>query len=114
MSRRGKGLRPKHVPKRTCIACRQVGGKRGLVRLVRTEDGVKVDSSGKLPGRGAYLHANRDCWTVALDGNRIQQALRTKLSADDRQVLDEYMQSLPSAQETTPSDSGVGVADTDE
>ncbi len=102
MSRRTKGQRPKHVPQRTCIACRQTGGKRGLLRLVRTDIGVHVDPSGKLPGRGAYLHPSRDCWAVALEGRRIQQALRTKLSEEDRRALVEFMQSLPV--EETPSD----------
>jgi len=100
MSRHVKGQRQKHVPKRTCIACRQVAGKRGLVRLVHTEEGVRIDPSGKLPGRGAYVHPNQECWRAALDGNRIQQALRTKLSAADRQFLDEYMSDLPVQNDT--------------
>ena len=95
MTRRTRGPRPKHVPQRTCIACRQTGGKRGLIRLVRTDEGVKVDPSSKMPGRGAYLHPNRDCWATALEGNRIQQALRTKLSAENRQQLADYMAELP-------------------
>ena len=32
---------------------------------------------------------------AALDGNRIQQALRTKLSVTDRQMLIEYSSGLP-------------------
>lgn len=97
MSRRTRGPRPKHVPQRTCIACRKTGGKRGLVRLVRTEEGVQIDPSGKQPGRGAYLHPAKECWRVALEGNRIQQALRSKLSAENRQMLAEYMEKLPAA-----------------
>ena len=95
MSRHAKIQRQKHVPKRTCIACHTVGGKRGLIRLVRTDEGVRIDPSGKLPGRGAYVHPNLDCWMAALDGNRIQQALRTKLSVTDRQMLIEYSSGLP-------------------
>ena len=57
MTKQSRGPRPKHVPQRTCIACRKVAGKRGLVRLVRTAEGnVEVDPSGKQAGRGAYLH----------------------------------------------------------
>jgi predicted RNA-binding protein YlxR (DUF448 family) len=89
------------VPQRTCIACRQAGGKRGLVRLVRTAEGaVKVDLSGKLAGRGAYLHPLRACWEVGLKGSRIEQALRTKLSQANRLTLQEYAQSLPEADPT--------------
>ncbi len=30
--------RPRHVPQRTCIVCRQVRPKRELIRVVRTPD----------------------------------------------------------------------------
>ncbi|HSH77327.1 MAG TPA: DUF448 domain-containing protein, partial [Herpetosiphonaceae bacterium] len=37
---RRKGPRPRHVPQRTCIACRETEAKRGLIRLVRTPEGT--------------------------------------------------------------------------
>lgn len=99
MTRQARGPRPKHVPQRTCIACRKVGGKRGLVRLVRTSEGtVTIDLTGKKAGRGAYLHPVRSCWESGLKGSRIEQALRTKLTQADRQALQEYAQSLPEAE----------------
>jgi predicted RNA-binding protein YlxR (DUF448 family) len=91
--------RPRHVPQRTCVACRRVEGKRSLVRLVRTEAGVVVDPGGKLAGRGMYLHQNRQCWQAALKGGRIEQALRTKLSAENRRALADYVQTLPESEE---------------
>ncbi len=94
MGKHVKAQKPKHVPQRTCIACRETGGKRALIRLVRTDDGVVVDPSGKLPGRGSYLHAIQDCWRIALDGNRIQQALRTKLRPENRQALADFAETL--------------------
>ena len=95
MAKQAKGPRPKHVPQRTCVACRQVEGKRALIRIVRTTSGVVVDPTGKLAGRGAYLHPVQRCWAIILRGNRIDQALRTKLSPGDRQGLVDYMQTLP-------------------
>jgi predicted RNA-binding protein YlxR (DUF448 family) len=50
------GGRVKHTPLRTCIGCRQAEGKRTFVRIVRTPQGVVVDPTGKLAGRGAYVH----------------------------------------------------------
>lgn len=88
-------MKPKHVPQRICIACRTVAGKRGLVRLVRVDGRVEVDPTGKRAGRGAYLHPNRTCWQTVIDSNRIEQALRTKLTAANRQELVNYMQDLP-------------------
>jgi predicted RNA-binding protein YlxR (DUF448 family) len=65
-----------------------------MVRLVRTPEGVKIDLSGKLTGRGAYLHALQSCWHKALKGP-LANALKVALSEGDRDALMEYMQTLP-------------------
>jgi hypothetical protein len=86
----------KHIPQRTCIACRQSKAKKDLIRVICTNDGVvEVDLSSKKPGRGAYLCPKRDCWEMGLKGNHLERALRTKLSSDSRQALIEYSKSLP-------------------
>ena len=96
----------KHTPQRTCIACRAVAGKRGLVRLVRTADGeVEVDPTGKQAGRGAYLHPAKACWQRALESRQIERALRTKLKAGDRAKLEEFMAQLPQQEESVQEES---------
>ncbi|MFC1927617.1 RNase P modulator RnpM [Chloroflexota bacterium] len=88
-------MKSKSLPQRTCIACRQVREKKGLVRLVSTEDGIaEIDVLGKKPGRGAYLCPRRTCWELALRKNRLDYALRTRLRNDNRQTLREYIHSL--------------------
>jgi hypothetical protein len=84
----------KHIPKRTCVACREVLSKRTLIRIVRTANGVTIDSKGKMPGRGAYIHNKRSCWEIALKGS-LGRALKSELSQDEREGLLEYMSSLP-------------------
>ena len=76
------------------MGCREVLPKRRLIRLVRTAEGVQVDPTGKLPGRGAYLHDRRECWERALKG-ALAHALKTTLTVDDRARLEEHMNSLP-------------------
>lgn len=85
----------KHIPQRMCIACRQGAGKRELVRVVRVGSEVKIDLSGKLAGRGAYLHPVRSCWHQALSNRLLQRSLRTAIGAADLDVLQEYMDALP-------------------
>ncbi|HCF99723.1 MAG TPA: DUF448 domain-containing protein, partial [Chloroflexi bacterium] len=47
---------PKHIPERSCVACRESKPKRELVRVVRISDQlIEVDLTGKKNGRGAYL-----------------------------------------------------------
>ncbi len=49
-----------------------------------------------------YLHPNQQCWEVALKGGRIEQALRTKLSAANRQTLRDFAATLPESEELPP------------
>lgn len=91
----GKPAKPvKHIPQRTCVGCRTVLAKRQLVRIVRLPDGVKVDPTGKLAGRGAYLHMLRSCWERGLKG-ALANALKVTLTAEDRQALEAFAASLP-------------------
>jgi predicted RNA-binding protein YlxR (DUF448 family) len=86
--------RVKHVPQRTCVGCREILPKRKMVRLVRTTEGVQVDPTSKLAGRGAYLHDRRECWERALKG-ALGHALKVTLTVDDRARLEEFMSTLP-------------------
>ncbi|MDT8306060.1 MAG: YlxR family protein [Anaerolineae bacterium] len=86
----GKQRREKHVPQRSCIVCREKTDKRRLSRLVRTADGVTVDASGRLPGRGAYLCDRPACWDRALQSGILERALRTTLPPEARAALAEH------------------------
>ena len=85
------------TPQRTCIACRATGDKRSLVRVVRGPEGAEVDQSGRKPGRGAYLCHRPECWQEALKKNRLDSALRTRLSQDDKLRLTEFVAGMSTA-----------------
>lgn len=92
--------RVKHIPQRTCIICGETNAKRTLTRLVRTaEDGVQVDSTGKRAGRGAYLCSNIECWQKALRTEALAKALRSEITAVDRERLAAHTPSLEQAGE---------------
>jgi predicted RNA-binding protein YlxR (DUF448 family) len=91
-SRDGEGkvskTRRKHVPLRSCIACRERYPKRELIRVVCSPEGtLEIDPKGKRPGRGAYLCRNRQCWEQALRPGRLSQALKCRVSAEDVATL---------------------------
>ncbi len=69
-------------------------GKRTLIRVVRRPEGLVIDSTGKLAGRGAYLHNQRSCWERGLKGS-LASALKLNLSDEDRARLIEFMAVLP-------------------
>ncbi len=76
--------------------------KRQLVRVVRTADGVVVDPTGKLAGRGAYLHDRRSCWEAGLKG-ALSHALKVQLTAGDRERLQDFMNTLPEVEPGEPA-----------
>jgi predicted RNA-binding protein YlxR (DUF448 family) len=91
-----RGPRPKHVPQRTCIACRTSAPKRSFVRVVRTPAGeVVVDPTGKKSGRGASICGTRACWEKALAGTLLDRALRVQVRDADRAALRAYLATLP-------------------
>ena len=61
----------KKIPMRTCIACREEKPKREMLRIVKNADGeIKLDFSGKLAGRGAYICDGAAC-IAKLKKNRL-------------------------------------------
>ena len=101
MSRRPR--RRKHIPHRTCIACRTGRAKRELVRIVRTPEGaVVIDETGKRNGRGAYLCTQMSCWERALERRHLERALKVELTTEAQAQLREYATGLPQPLSTRP------------
>lgn len=81
----------KHIPQRTCVACRKVKPKQELIRLVRIANGsIEVDSNGKRMGRGVYLCQAQSCWEIGLKGGRLEYTLRATLTQENREQLIRY------------------------
>jgi predicted RNA-binding protein YlxR (DUF448 family) len=94
-SKRRKPTRQKHVPIRTCVACRETGAKRGLTRIVRSPEGeVAIDPTGKRNGRGAYLCEKPGCWDRALSSPLLSRALNSEIAPDTVEQLKEFAVTL--------------------
>ncbi len=75
--------RMRKVPQRVCVGCGLAKDKKKLIRIVRTpEQEVKIDATGKMSGRGAYLCNNKGCLSAALAGKQLERALRMELPQD--------------------------------
>ena len=96
----GAGRRPKHVPQRMCVACRERDAKRQLIRVVRTPEGsVEIDVTGKRNGRGAYLCNQPACWDRALKSGALARALNITLTPKTVDTLQNYASGLSGAVE---------------
>jgi uncharacterized protein len=51
-----------HQPMRTCVGCGAQAPQNTLRRFIAGSDGLRIDGPRRAPGRGAYLHADPDCW----------------------------------------------------
>ena len=73
----------KKIPLRTCIACREMKPKGEMTRVVRNADGeIKLDPTGKAPGRGAYVCNDPAC-LKKVDGKKLLHKAFSSSVADE-------------------------------
>lgn len=59
----------KKIPMRRCVGCMEQKSKRELIRVVRSPEGeISLDTTGKKPGRGAYLCPDPECLAQGPEG----------------------------------------------
>jgi predicted RNA-binding protein YlxR (DUF448 family) len=74
-------MKVKKIPQRMCLGCQEMKPKKELIRVVKNSEGdIKVDLSGKAPGRGAYICKSVECLDKAIKTKRFERAFETKIS----------------------------------
>nr|WP_131099604.1 YlxR family protein [Streptomonospora litoralis] len=87
MRRRAKlEIRGPSRPVRTCVGCRSRAAQSDLVRLVVRSGAIVPDPDRRMPGRGAYLHADPGCRESAQRRGVWSRAFRTAQSLDTSRV----------------------------
>lgn len=82
----------KKIPMRMCTGCREMKPKFELVRVVKTPDGeIKLDNTGKLNGRGAYICKNTECLNKAIKTNALSRAFETSVLSEVYTALSEEL-----------------------
>ena len=79
------------IPMRTCVVTREKLPKKELVRVVRTADGVIVDPTGKVNGRGAYLKIDKAVFEKARQSKVLDKHLEVQVPSS---VFDELYKLL--------------------
>ncbi|MDA8371724.1 MAG: YlxR family protein [Nocardiopsaceae bacterium] len=69
-----------------CVGCRSRAAQSDLVRLVVDSGAVTPDTTGRMPGRGAYLHADPRCWESAQRRRVWPRAFRSAGGLDTSRV----------------------------
>lgn len=87
--------KPKKIPMRMCVGCREMKPKKELIRVVRSPEGeVSLDATGKKPGRGAYCCFDAACLKRALKQGQLDRQLEVKLTDEVNQSLTDTMNRL--------------------
>ncbi len=74
---------PKKIPMRRCVITHEQFPKKELLRIVRTPEGdVKVDVTGKMNGRGAYIKKDIEVMNLAKKNKALERALEVSIPED--------------------------------
>jgi predicted RNA-binding protein YlxR (DUF448 family) len=86
----------KKIPQRQCMGCRERKEKRAMIRVVRCTDGeVRLDFSGKLNGRGAYVCPDKACLAKARKSRSLERCLESTISEEVYDRLEKEMEVPP-------------------
>ena len=73
-------VKPRKIPMRMCVGCREMKPKKELLRVVKPQDGdAHIDRTGKAPGRGAYVCDDIECLKKARKSRALERALDCKI-----------------------------------
>ncbi len=93
-------VKPRKIPMRMCVGCREMKPKLQLLRVVKPQEGdAHIDRTGKAPGRGAYVCDALECLRKARKTRALERALECDI-ADE--VFDALEAQIAPAQDDRP------------
>lgn len=81
----------KKLPLRKCIGCNISKPKNELIRIVKNADGIFVDKTSKLNGRGAYICNNSECLEKAVKTRGLEREFKQKIEQDVYNSINEFL-----------------------
>ena len=85
--------KPKKVPQRQCLGCREMKDKKALIRVFRSPEGeISLDFKGKKPGRGAYVCPDPACLAKVRKSRALERAFESAIPAEVYGLLEQQME----------------------
>ncbi len=73
-------MKTKKIPMRSCVVTHEKCEKKELIRIVRTTEAtVKVDLTGKMNGRGAYIKKDKNVILKAKSNKALDKHLEIEV-----------------------------------
>lgn len=96
-------MKPRKIPMRMCVGCREMKEKREMIRIVRTPEGeATLDPTGKKSGRGAYVCRKADCLKRAIRQKQLERQLEISLTPEITDALAAEMERLNTGENENP------------
>lgn len=88
-------MQKKKVPLRMCAGCGEMKPKKELVRVVKSPEGeISLDTTGRKPGRGAYICPKPECLKAARKARRFERSFSSQIPAEVYEELERQMSAL--------------------
>ena len=85
-------MRQKKIPMRMCAGCGEHKPKKELVRVVKSPEGeISLDTTGRKPGRGAYVCRSADCLRLARKARRLERAFSCQIPDEVYERMEEEL-----------------------
>lgn len=85
-------MKQKKIPLRKCTGCQEMKSKKELVRIVKNDEGeFSLDTTGKKPGRGAYICKNVTCLEKAQKCKGLERSFKSPVPKDVYEKLREEL-----------------------
>ena len=84
----------KKIRMRQCVGCGEMKAKKELIRVIKTEEEVLLDTTGRKNGRGAYICANPECLKKARKSKGLERSLKASIPDEVYENLDKEMSTL--------------------
>ena len=68
--------------------------KKELIRVIKTEEEVLLDTTGRKNGRGAYICANPECLKKARKSKGLERSLKASIPDEVYENLEKEMSTL--------------------
>ena len=82
----------KKIPMRTCIACRTSKPKRELIRVVKFNEQITLDKTGKANGRGAYVCDDIECIKKLKKGKLLNRAFSCQVADQTyEEIMEDFL-----------------------
>lgn len=84
----------KKIPMRKCTGCNEMKEKKSMIRVLKCEDGIVLDATGKKNGRGAYLCRSTECFSKAVKNKGLERSLKVQIPKEIYESLEKEFDTI--------------------